>query len=241
MNSPFSVRQERDVLIVSFPSPVRTLSWAVLNGGFCHAHHVVNHHVNGNDGLFCAQPGPWLERAAAEMGLRGKVVAMATAVEIRHTVQVTMTDGGARVLCLATVGCGNALSVGDPATVKFEEPAPSLHTINMILTIEPGLADEAMVEAVQIATEGRVRALYEKGITSCQSSLPATGTGTDCVAIVSLGSGVERYCGKHTKLGELIGRSAYRSVTKGLALSPGQWKQSSWIGKPSYIPPPRCF
>ena len=222
MNSPFSVRQERDALIVSFPSSARTLSWAVLNGGFCHARHVVNHHVDGKDGSFCAQPGPWLERAATEMGLRGTVVAMATSVEMRHTVQVSMTGGDARVTCFTTVGCGNALSVGDPASVTIEEPAPPLHTINMILTVQPGLSDEAMVEAVQIVTEGRVRALYEKGITSCQSSLPATGTGTDCIAIVSLGEGLERYCGKHTKLGELIGGAAYRSVTKGLALTTGK-------------------
>ena len=222
MNSPFSVRQEREALIVSFDSPARTLSWAVLNGGFCYARHVINHHVDGKNGLFCAQPGPWLERAAAALGLRGKVVAMATAVEMRHTVRVSMTSGGARVTCFTTVGCGNALSVGDPATVTLEEPAPSLHTINIILTVQPGLADEAMVEAVQIATEGRVRALYETGIKSCRSGLLATGTGTDCVAIVSLGYGVERYCGKHIKLGELIGGAAYMSVAKGLALSTGQ-------------------
>jgi adenosylcobinamide amidohydrolase len=114
-NSPFSVREERDALIVSFASPARTLSWAVLNGGFCHARHIINHHVNGKNALFCAQPSPWLERAAAELGLRGKVVAMATAVEIRDTVQVSMTGGVARVTCFATVGYGNALSVADPA------------------------------------------------------------------------------------------------------------------------------
>jgi adenosylcobinamide amidohydrolase len=218
-NSQFSVRQERDALIVSFASPARTLSWAVLNGGFCHARHVINHHVDGKDALFCAQPGPWLERAASGLGLQGKVVGMATAVAMRHMVQVSMTSGGARVTCFTTVGCGNALSVGDPASVAIEESAPTLHTINMILTVEPGLSDAAMVEAVQIATEGRVRALYENGIKSCRSDLPATGTGTDCVAIVSLGDGVERYCGKHTKLGELIGGASYVSVAKGLALS----------------------
>jgi adenosylcobinamide amidohydrolase len=76
-----------------------------------------------------------------------------------------------------------------------------------------------MVEAVQIVTEGRVRALYENGIKSCRSDLLATGTGTDCIAIVSLGDGVECYCGKHTKLGELIGSAAYISVAKGLAVS----------------------
>ena len=221
-NSPFNVRQQRDALIVSFASPARTLSWAVLNGGFCHAHHIINHHVNGNDALFCAQPGPWLERAAARLRLQGKIVGMATAVEMKNLVRVSMASGVARVTCFTTVGCGNALSVGDAASGTIEEPAPSLHTINMILTVQPGLSDEAMVEAVQIVTEGRVRALYEKGIKSCQSGLPATGTGTDCVAIVSLGDGVERYCGKHTKLGELIGGAAYISVAKGLALSTGK-------------------
>jgi adenosylcobinamide amidohydrolase len=218
-NSQFSVRQEREALIVSFASPARTLSWAVLNGGFCHACHVINHHVDGKDALFCAQPGPWLERAASGLGLQGKIVGMATAVAMRHMVQVSMTSGGARVTCFTTVGCGNALSVGDPASLTIEEQGPSLHTINMILAVQPGLSDAAMVEAVQIATEGRVRALYENGIKSCRSDLAATGTGTDCVAIVSLGDGVERYCGKHTKLGELIGGAAYVSVAKGLALS----------------------
>ena len=218
-NSQFSVRQEREALIVSFASPARTLSWAVLNGGFCHACHVINHHVDGKDALFCAQPGPWLERAASGLGLQGKIVGMATAVAMRHMVQVSMTSGGARVTCFTTVGCGNALSVGDPASLTIEEQGPSLHTINMILAVQPGLSDAAMVEAVQIATEGRVRALYENGIKSCRSGLPATGTGTDCVAIVSLGDGVECYCGKHTKLGELIGGAAYVSVAKGLALS----------------------
>jgi adenosylcobinamide hydrolase len=92
----------------------------------------------------------------------------------------------------------------------------------MILTVQPGLTDGAMVEAVQIATEGRVRALYENGIKSCRSGLLATGTGTDCIAIVSLGDGVERYCGKHTKAGELIGCAAYTSVAKGLGLSTGK-------------------
>jgi adenosylcobinamide amidohydrolase len=62
-----------------------------------------------------------------------------------------------------------------------------------------------------------VRALYESGIRSTQSSLPATGTGTDCIALASLGSSVERYCGKHTKLGELIGLAAYTAIAKGLA------------------------
>jgi len=216
MNEWLTIRAERDALMVSFASPAPVLSWAVLNGGMCHADHIVNCHVRGDDAAFCAQPEQWLAQTAVELGLKGKVVAMATAVEMTQLVQVSLSSGAAEVTCFATVGCGNALSVGDPASMLLEEPAPALHTINMILTVQPGLADEAMVEAVQIATEGRVRALYETGIKSSRTGLLATGTGTDCIAVVSLGGNPVRYCGKHTQLGELIGMAAYSAVKKGL-------------------------
>ena len=220
MNAPFIVRTEQDLLIVSFPTPARALSWAVVNGGFCHADHIINHRVRGNDPWFCAEPGRWLQRAARAVGLQGNVVAMATAVEMKHVIRVSMSGGGAEVTCFATVGCANALSVGDQSSVALEErAAASLHTINMILTVQPGLTDKAMVEAIQIATEGRVRALYEARIQSSVSSLTATGTGTDCIAIVSLDSRDVPYCGKHTQLGELIGLAAYTAVERGIASS----------------------
>ena len=211
-----AVRQERDALILSFPRPLPTLSWAVLNGGFCHANHVVNHHVDSKDVGFAADPEGWLRKQLDPLDLEGKTVVMATGVEMSGLIQVSFSDDAREVVCFVTVGCGNALSVGDGASFP-EDRVVSPHTINMILLVYPGLRQEAMVEAVQIATEGRVRALYENGIKSCKSSLPATGTGTDCIAIVSPASGAERYCGKHTKLGELIGLAAYTAIKKGLA------------------------
>jgi adenosylcobinamide hydrolase len=211
------LRLEPDVFIVSVSAPVRALSWAVLNGGFCYADHIVNHRVRSSDGAFSAEPRSWLRRAAVDLGLHGKIVAMATAVEMDNLSQASISGGGAKATCFATVGCGNGLSAGDPASVTMEDPAErSLHTINMILTVQPGLSDEAMVEAIQVSTEGRVRALYEAGIQSSVSNLLATGTGTDCIAIVSLNAVREIYCGKHTKLGELIGLAAYTAVKKGL-------------------------
>jgi adenosylcobinamide amidohydrolase len=222
MNSPFAVRADHAALILSFPATARVLSWAVVNGGFCYADHVINHHVRSDDPLFCAHPLGWLEQASLGLGLCGNVVAMATAVEMKDLVRVALSGGGSEVNCFATVGCGNALSVGDPASVVTKETMPApLHTINMILTVRPGLSDSAMVEAIQIATEGRVRALCEAGIKSSISNLAATGTGTDCIAIVSLGHEREPYCGKHTQLGECIGRAAHAAVKKGLTISLG--------------------
>ena len=217
MNKPLMIRAERDALMVSFASPAPVLSWAVLNGGMCHADHIVNCHVRGDDASFCAQPEQWLAQAIVELGLRGNVVAIATAVEMTRLVQVSLSNGAAEVTCFATVGCGNALSVGDPAAVMVEARAPApLHTINLIVTVQPGLTEQSMVEAIQIATEARVRALYEKGIKSSRSGLLATGTGTDCIAVVSLGNNPVRYCGKHTQVGELVGMATYSAVKKGL-------------------------
>jgi adenosylcobinamide amidohydrolase len=217
MNPTVAARQDDDALILSFPAPVRVLSWAVLNGGFCDADHVVNHRVNGNDQAFCSDPRRWLERAAARLGLRGAVVAMATAVRMNNLIRTTSRLDGIAVACFTTVGCGNALSVGDPASVSIANSAAgALHTINMIVTVQPGLSDRAMVEAIQIATEARVRALYEAAVKSSASELTATGTGTDCIVVVSLGPDRAPYCGKHTRLGELIGSAVYHAVAKGL-------------------------
>jgi adenosylcobinamide amidohydrolase len=94
-----------------------------------------------------------------------------------------------------------------------------LHTINMIVTVHPGLSDQVLVEAIQIVTEGRVRAPYESGIHSSVSSLSATGTGTDCIAVVSLGHECEPHNGKHTELGEWIGHAAYSALRNGLVRS----------------------
>jgi adenosylcobinamide amidohydrolase len=72
MNAAFSAHADQDALIVSFPTPVRILSWAVLNGGYCHANHVLNHHISGSDRWFCTNPERWLELATVRLGLQGK-------------------------------------------------------------------------------------------------------------------------------------------------------------------------
>ena len=213
----FTAHRERKALIISFPRPVSTLSWGVLNGGFYSADYIVIFQVSGRDREFTTDPSRFLKSAARDLGLEGRIVGMATSVDVASVVSVSFSHVETQVSCFATVGWGNALSVGDPTTWQESDGKP-LNTINLILLIQPGLMAEAMVEAVQIATEGRIRALNEARISSSRSSLPATGTGTDCIAIVSLNKGEAPYCGKHTKFGELIGLAAYAAVKKGLAM-----------------------
>jgi adenosylcobinamide amidohydrolase len=210
-----TVREERDVLVLSFSPDVPVLSWAVLNGGFRRADHIVNHHVAEDDADFARDPTAWLQGKTQSLGLGGTVVGMATAVDMAFLAQISFSDAAKEIFCFATVGCNNAMTAGDAVLFKDDRTATP-HTVNMILLVRPGLREEAMVEAVQIATEGRVRALFEMGVVSRQSGLPATGTGTDCIAIASLGEGAARYCGKHTALGSTIGFAAYTAVKMGV-------------------------
>jgi adenosylcobinamide amidohydrolase len=66
-------------------------------------------------------------------------------------------------------------------------------------------------------TEAKVAALFAAQIRSTVSPAFATGTGTDCVALACpMKNPAYRYCGKHTKLGELIGRATTNAVGEGM-------------------------
>lgn len=142
--------------------------------------------------------------------MTGATVERASAVTLRHAELI--------VSAWCTAGCSNALRVGDSATVESARPG----TINLIVAINQALTDGAMVEAIQIATEGRVAAVTEAQIRSVTSGEPATGTGTDCIVVACRDDlPAHEYCGKHTRLGELIGRTAMRSCARALARNRG--------------------
>lgn len=73
------------------------------------------------------------------------------------------------------------------------------------------------IKALSIATEERIAAVMEIGLTL--TSGIATGTGTDCIAIAAPPS-PQDYAGLHTKIGEAIGAAVYRATLLGAQ----QWK-----------------
>jgi len=128
------------------------------------------------------------------------------------------TEATDRVVRGAVQVVQSALRAGDRATVESTHAG----TINVIVVVNRPLARGAMVEAVQIATEARVLAVLAAGIKSVRSGAPATGTGTDCIAIAAplraraRGARAEPYCGKHTLLGELVGRAVLESCARAI-------------------------
>lgn len=205
-----------ETLVVSFRRPVQVVSWAVLNGGLRQGvAHIVNHHVERPTPQ--ESPSKTLKRVVGRLGLRGTVIGLMTGVDVRlHSFsQVSYKD--LQAIALATAGCSNLATVGERGNFIEGESRPlCVGTINVIVAVNYRFAHEAMLEALAISTEAKVKAVQEAGLVSRQTSEPATGTGTDCVAIASGSERRYKVCGKHTKWGEMIGRASLEAVRSAL-------------------------
>ena len=209
--TPWTVTVRENTLIVTFPERYRVLSWAPLGGGLVEARSILNHQVNINE-YPTLEPESYLQRLAQQFDVAAPAVGLMTGVLMERLVRSITQHENLTIECFATVGLSNALAVGDPASY-----AEQLGTINLIVVVNQSFTPAAMIEAVQIVTEAKVSALVTAEIRSTMSQALATGTGTDCVAIACpVAETAYRYCGKHTKLGELLGRVVSNAVGEGI-------------------------
>ena len=94
MKAPFAARADQDALIVGSSRGLR-FELGCYARWICHADHVINHHVSGDDRWSAPQPDRWLEESASRLAQpQGTVVAMATAVEIKNLVEVSRRRAG---------------------------------------------------------------------------------------------------------------------------------------------------
>lgn len=80
--------------------------------------------------------------------------------------------------------------------------------INLVVAVKYHLTQEAMLEAMAIATEAKVKVIHEFDLRN-HLTMQATGANMDCVAI-----GCDRryrFSGKPTKWGGLIGKTCVES------------------------------
>jgi adenosylcobinamide amidohydrolase len=201
--SQIELIEHPDYLVLIPPTDCRVLGSAVLNGGLCHAASFLNLKVDIH------APPPWpspedtLSNKAAELALPQPTTAMMTAASMKSLGHRVESRQGLTAECWVTTGLSNLRRVGDTAD---ESPGPG--TINIWLYVNQPLTDAALAEALIMLTESKVTAVRDTGVLSPSSGLPASGTGTDSHAVFCpQGEPALAYCGKHTLLGELIGRA----------------------------------
>lgn len=217
----FERRVVGETLVVSFLRPVQILSWAILNGGFrSRVAHFINHRVKTCSPGGIA-PETCLRQVGSQLGLKGTVVGMMTAADIQRYSFSSASYGDLRAYGLATAGCSNLATVGqDGSFLEGKDQVRQVGTINLIVATNYSFTHEAMLEAIAIATEAKVKTLYELGLRSTTTGQLATGTGTDCVAVAVASERRYRFCGKHTKWGELIGRACLETLRDALSGAP---------------------
>lgn len=214
-----------DGLIVQFQNTRQILSSAVYHGGLCSAKNIVNHKVMDNSKGEHRQ-FPTIEETYQELEqkyhLEGNTVGLMTSAKLSSFYFVEREFSHSKMAIFLSVGLSNAMTAGDDVGIGYR-----VGTINTIFVTDQKLTDAAMVEAVAILTEAKVESLRQYKIGSYVSGLPATGTGTDSIAIVNGNVEEVSYCGKHTEMGRDMARlfmeAFSQSVKHGncLLLAPG--------------------
>lgn len=144
---------------------------------------------------------------------------LVTLAEMKNVSIVSKRFKNTDVTAVVTAGVRtNASRAGDAASYWEEKGEFHFGTINIILLANAFLDESALTEAFMTITEAKTVALNNLKIPSQYSNGFATGTGTDGVAIFSNKDSDNRLtnAGKHSKLGELIGRAVIESVTRAI-------------------------
>ena len=226
------IHQTENAIIIILPPDRSVLSTARVGGGYrtdlqAVYNHQPSHQAISSNNLEEGSVEAYLEITARRLQLNPeKSAGLITAACMKHAAVVTESFRGLEVTAIITAGIEvNGGRAGDPASYYQESGTIERvgGTINTILLIGADLPEMTMVRALVTATEAKTAALQEIMASSRYSSGIATGSGTDGIAIISDRS--SRYhltdAGKHSKLGELLGRTVINGTKQALNLQSG--------------------
>ncbi len=215
-------------VVIPFGGARKVLSTSPLNGGYKeNLTAVFNNDGNPGAGMACKLRAPTYEEhmrlIASELGLDpDKTAGIGTAASMENVSIKNESFENLTVTAIVTGGVEvNGGRAGDPAS--FHERVGKTEvlnhgTINILLSIDADLPEGTMARALVTCTEAKTAALQELMAGSNYSSGLATGSGTDgTILICNPMSGIVlTNAGKHSKLGELIGRSVKAAVKEAL-------------------------
>ena len=218
-------RYEKSIVIF-FKGKRKVLSTSVFNGGYHENYNAVfNHDAKQGAGMPCEMLAPTytehMQILSGRLGLNPETVTgMGTAADMENAAIETLSYQDLTVTAIVTGGIEtNGGRVGDPADFfKPLEKPDKPGTINIMLVLDTDLPPGTLTRALVTCTEAKTAAIQELLEGSKYSNGIATGSGTDTTIVVA-NSESPLYlegAGKHSKLGELIGRVVKEAVKKAL-------------------------
>lgn len=227
------IHRYKKSIVVPFEGKRRVLSTCPLNGGYRETlKAVVNNDDNPGAGIACTLKAPTYEEHMAliveALGLDSKTTAaMSTAASMENAAIRTETFEQLSVTAVVTGGIEvNGGRVGDPASwneVMGKTVLIKPGTINVMLFINTDLKEGTLARAMVTCTEAKTAAVQEMIAPSRYSMGIATGSGTDGTIVVCNAESdiVLTDAGKHSKLGELIGKAVKAAVKEALKKQSG--------------------
>lgn len=227
------VHRYKKSVIIEFKGKRKVLSTSPFNGGYEeNLKYVFNHDSNPGAGIACTMKAPTYEEhmriIAQEIGLDPNICAgISTAAHMENLAIYSQTYDDFTVTALVTGGIEvNGGRVGDVASYHEKQgKATNIKegTINIMLVIDADLPAATMARALVTCTEAKTAAIQELMLGSNYSRGIATGSGTDGTIVISNSESNVKLtnAGKHSKLGEYIGRVVKKAVKEALYLQTG--------------------
>lgn len=230
-------------LSITFETPRRSLSTAIYGGGFRNIRYALNQKLTTwypHESEFPGGSVPaFLKLCIEKHGARPEESsALLTSARMEwHTyhaeekkdliVEAVTTGGVEKTACRAS------------SAALYEEwngtyvPAG---TINMIISINGRLPDGIMARALITATEGKSAALSDLGVADVNNGLPATGTCTDGITLITDPAGpLYTDGGGFSLLGSFIARCAYETVHECITRFDRPWNAFPELKTPAAV------
>ena len=228
-------RYEKSV-VMFFQGKRKVLSTSVYNGGYHeNLKAVFNHDGTRGAGMSCEMLADTYDEhmklIARQIGLEPEfVTGMGTAANMENVSIHSLSYEELTVTAIVTGGIEiNGGRVGDPAThYKPMEKPNKLGTINIILILDADMPPGILARALVTCTEAKTAAIQELMAGSNYSTGLATGSGTDQTIVIA-NAEADLYlegAGKHSKMGELIGKVVMKAVKEALNKQSGLNPQS---------------
>lgn len=213
-------------IVLFFNGKRKVLSTSVFNGGYHEDYQAVfNNDGKQGAGMPCEMLADTYDEhmriLARRIGLDPeKVTGMGTAADMECVSVKSLSYKELTVSAIVTGGIEtNGGRVGDPADYYAPKEKPGRPgTINIILVIDCDMPAGTLARALVTCTEAKTAAIQELMAGSNYSTGLATGSGTDQTVLVANAES-DLYLessGKHSKMGELIGRVVKAAVTEAL-------------------------
>jgi adenosylcobinamide amidohydrolase len=207
-DAPSSLLTLRDhAMILDLGGPRAVISSAPYRGGLVFSRFLLNTTVPSDFVALDLPSSLRVRLKALDLPLEQTTVCL-TAVDVTKVQQGWASAGGLACTAFVTAGLGNLSAPG------LTPIAPAYAgTINIFAVLQANLPPAALVEAVQMVTEVKARAL--SGRTTPHGD-PATGTSTDTVTIALLDGPDSQYCGAVTAAGYVLARAVDLALERAL-------------------------